>query len=92
MVESEQHTQGPSNGRAGPGDWHRAARWAAGTRRGRQSRRGDRDSGAAEESGWQLGTGDRGLGGSNGFEAAFPETPHGGRVLDNQCRSANLTC
>jgi hypothetical protein len=44
---------------------------------------GDRDSGATEESGQQLGTGDRGLGGSDGFEAAFPKTPHGGRVLDN---------
>jgi hypothetical protein len=50
----------------------------------------DRDSGAAKESGWQLRTGERGLGGSDGFEAAFPETPHGGRVLDNRCRSANL--
>jgi hypothetical protein len=34
VVESEQHTQGPSDGRAGPGDWHRAAQRAAGTRRG----------------------------------------------------------
>jgi hypothetical protein len=29
-------------------------------------------------------------GGSDGFEAAFPKTLHGGRVLDNRCRSANL--
>jgi hypothetical protein len=39
-VESEQHTQGPSDGRAGPGDWHRAARRATGTHQGRQSHRG----------------------------------------------------
>jgi hypothetical protein len=72
--------------------------WATGTERhdGRQELvgadrviGGDRDSGATEESGWQLGTGDRVLEGSDGFEVAFPETPHGGRVLDNRCRSAN---
>jgi hypothetical protein len=50
---------------------------------------GDGDFGVAEESGRQLRTGDRGLGGSDGFEAAFPETPHGGRILDNRCHSAN---
>jgi hypothetical protein len=50
---------------------------------------GDRNSRVAEELGRQLGTGDRGLGGSDGFETTFPETLHEGRVLDNWCRSAN---
>jgi hypothetical protein len=80
-------------------DWHRWAQRAA-EESGRHGLveagrvvGGDRDSGAAEESGiWgrQKNRGDRGLGGSNGFEATFPETPYGGRVLDNRRRSANL--
>jgi hypothetical protein len=40
--------------------------------------------------GRQMDQGDRGIGGSDGFEAAFPETPNGGHVLDNRHRSANL--
>jgi hypothetical protein len=89
-VESEQHMQGPSDGRAGP---------TTGTdgRNGRQKNRGGTDSSRPAESSGVTGTlgrqknrGDRGLGGSNGFEATFPETPYGGRVLDNRRRSANL--
>jgi hypothetical protein len=66
-------------------------------RDGRQKNRGGTNSSRPAESSEVTGTpgrqknqGDRGLRGSDGFEAAFPETPHGGRVLDNRRRSANL--
>jgi hypothetical protein len=34
---------------------------------------------------------DSGLGGSDGFEAAFPETPHRNHILDNRFGSTNVT-